>query len=220
MGQELYCGFTVRSKQKPRYWWPLLLEAMHWSSFEFTAPGLPNGRGYYYYTRLDNPMNSDFVEQSFRVVWDEISGEASKLLVSFWYTGHDPFPLDASVDCKPDTQSIEILLSLSDAYLLDLPLANMKERLTRTLDCMLSIYSLCEPETGKLYWEDKNAPLASFGHPLRAFPLSAHRLEGRKPEVIERALPNGNVLYCFDPIPVRVRGGWDFISLREWPNDP
>jgi hypothetical protein len=215
MGQELYCEFTVESKRKAVYWWPLLFEAMHWSSFDFTAPGLPKGRGYYYYTRLDNTMDSDFVEQSFRTVWDEISGETTKLLISFWYTGHDPFPLDVSIDLKPDADSVEILLSLSDAFLIDLPLEKMKERVARTLECALSIYGLCKPRTGKLYWEDTNAPWASFGHPLEDFPLSAHGLEGRKPEVIESALPDGNILYCFDPIPVRVRGGWDFISLRE-----
>src|SRR5260370_7434277 len=184
MGQELYCEFTIESKRKAVYWWPLLFEAMHWSSFDFTAPGLPKGRGYYYYTRLDNTLDNDCVEQSFRVVWDEIYRETTKMLVSFWYTGHDPFPLDASIDLKPDAESVEILLSLSDAYLIDLPLAGVKERLARTLDCVLSIYGLCEPRAGTLYWEDTNDHCPSFGNPLAPFHPSPQRLTHIHPTIL------------------------------------
>lgn len=208
MGYTLYGEFSVQSERDPSYWWPLLLEAMHWRSFSFTAPDQPEGMGYYYYVRFDDPSDTDFVQASIRAVWEEIYSGTSDILLSLWFTGKESFPLDLSIKQSKDAQDVRILLALSDAYLLDLSSEEVKQRLHLMLNCSRSLYHVCSPCVGTMYWADTNfPPLASYNTPLEK------KLWGKEVEIVERPLSDGNSMYLVRPMPVRVRGGWDFVSL-------
>ena len=214
MGHELYCEFLVNSNRKSAYWWPLIFEAMHWRSFDFSAPGEGAGTGYYYYISLSNETDTDFVKASFRTTWDAINTEASQMLISLWYADQQSFPIDVSIEEK-EIGIVKILLSLNDAYLIDLPLEQASERLKQMLNCAKSIDEICNPFIGKMYWEDVNSPWALFGDPAEVSSFMKSEQEGMKTKFIEQHQLEGRLIYLLDPVPVKVRGGWDLVSLTE-----
>ncbi|GAC1566004.1 MAG: hypothetical protein NVS3B14_05730 [Ktedonobacteraceae bacterium] len=214
MGHELYCEFLVHSNRKSVYWWPLIFEAMHWRSFDFSEPGELAGTGYYYYISLSNEADTDFVKASFRTVWNEINTETSQMLISLWYASQQSFPIDVSIEEK-EVGIVKILLSLNDAYLIDLPLEQASERLKQMLNCAKSIDEMCKPFIGKMYWEDVNRLWALFGDSTEVSPFMKSEQEGMKTKFIELRQPDGRLIYLLDPVPIKVRGGWDFVSLTE-----
>lgn len=214
MGSELFCEFRISSNQRLTYWWPLIFEAMHWESFVFTAPSEPEGVGYYYYIRQGNETDTDFVKATFRGAWDEINAETSQMLISLWHLNQEPFPIDVSIE-KKEGNTIVVLLSLNDAYLIDLPLEEARQRLKIFLSCAKHIYGMCKPCIGKLFWEDAQAPLALLGNPSEILSLIDRKPEGERTKLVEEYLSDGSVLYLLDPAPIKVRGGWDFVSLLE-----
>lgn len=212
MGHELYCEFRVNSDRDLAYWWPLIFEAMHWRSFGFTAPGELAGIGYYYYIRLGNEAETDFVKSSFRTVWDEINAEASQMLISLWYADQQSFPIDITLE-KEELGIVNILLSLNDAHLIDLPLEKASERLKQVFDCAKSIDEICQPYIGKIYWEDANSPWAFLGDSPGVLSFVSSEQERMKTRFKEKQQPDGRLIYILDPVPIKVRGGWDFVSL-------
>ncbi len=72
MADPLCYEIAISSQHSSVYWWPLIFEAMGWNAFSFSAPDLPKGKGYYYYIHIGNESDTDFVQASFRAMWDEI----------------------------------------------------------------------------------------------------------------------------------------------------
>ena len=215
MAQPLFCEFMIPSEKGPRYWWPILFEAMGWKSFHFTAPGKPDGRGSYYYVNLHNESDTDLVEASFRAAWERMYEGTSEVLVIFWLsTEEEPYSLDLSLREIIPGQLMRVNLSLEDAYLLDRSRAIIQHRLTLTLDCAKALYEACRPCTGELYWEEV-PPIGTFGKPPEKVALEAAKGWKQNLRFVKQLLPDGSPLYLLDRIPVRVRGGWDFISLLE-----
>lgn len=166
MAQPLFCDFIITTEKGPRYWWPIVFEAMSWKSFHFTAPAKPEGHGYYFYVNLQNVSDNDFVESSFRSAWDRMYEATSEVLVSFWPATDVEEQLSLAISLQEITpgQLMCIHLNLEDAYLLDLLHDEIYHRLTLTLDCAKALYEACRPCTGELYWEDI-PPIATFGKP-------------------------------------------------------
>ena len=216
MAQPLFCELIIPTEKGPRYWWPILFEAMGWKSFHFTGPGNPEGHGYYYYVNLQNVSDTDFVESSFREAWERMYEGTSEVLVSFWPPTDEEEPFSLAITLLEITpgQLMRIHLSLEDAYLLDLPRVEVHHRLTLTLDCAKALYEACRPCTGELYWEDI-PPIATFGKLPEKVSLEAAKGWKQNLRFVKQLLPDGSPLYLLDRIPVRVRGGWDFISLLE-----
>jgi len=214
MAQPLFCDFMIPSEKGPRYWWPIIFEAMGWKSFRFTAPGKPEGQGYYYYVNLQNYSDTDFVESSFRAAWERMFGETSGVRVSFWPSTDEEELFSLAVTLKEITpgQLMRVYLSLEDAYLLDLPRVEVHRRLTLTLDCAKALYEACRPCTGDLHWEEMS-PIATFGKLPDQVSLEAAKWWKQNLQFVKQLLPDGSPLYLLDRIPVRMRGGWDFISL-------
>ncbi len=216
MAQPLFCDFLIPSEKGPRYWWPIIFEAMGWKSFRFTAPGKPEGHGYYYYVNLHNYSDTDFVKSSFRAAWDRMFEETCGVRVSFWPSTDEEelFSLAVSLDEITPGQLMRVYLSLEDAYLLDLPRVEVHRRLTLTLDCAKALYEACRPCTGDLHWEEMS-PIATFGNPPDSVSLEAAKWWKQNLQFVKQLLPDGSPLYLLDRIPVQVRDGWDFISLLE-----
>lgn len=214
MGSELFCEFRISSAGRISYWWPLIFETMHWKSFTFTAPSEPEGIGYYYYIRQGNETDTDFVKTSFRTVWDEINSETSQMLISLWHLNQGNFPIDVSIEQK-ELNTIVILLSLSDAYLIDLSLEEARHRLRIFLNCAKSTYDVCRPCIGKIFWEDIQPPLALLGNPSEVLPLMENQQKGERTKFLKEYLPDGSLMFILDSIPIKVRGGWRFTSLHD-----
>jgi hypothetical protein len=186
---------------------------MGWKSFHFTAPGKPEGRGSYYYVNLHNESDTDLVEASFRAAWDRMYEGTSEVLVSFWPPSdeEEPFSLDLSLREITPGQLMRVHLSLEDAYLPDQPRV-VHHRLTLMLDCAKALYEACRPCTGELYWEDV-PPIGTFGKPPEKVALEAAKGWKQNLRFVKQLLPDESPLYLLDPLPVRIRGGWDFMSL-------
>jgi hypothetical protein len=191
-----------------------LFEAMHWNGFDFTAPEELDGTGYYYYTHIHDAANTDLVRASFRTLWDEIQAEEKLLLISLWFHGQPSFPLDLSFE-KKEGAIRTILLSLSDAYLIDLPLEQARGRLNHLLHCARSLHELCHPLGGKIYWEDATTSWAWFGHLDETITSTPGEQGGTSRKLVEETLSDGALMYLLDPVPIKVRGGWNMVSLLE-----
>ena len=109
---------------------------------------------------------------------------------------------------------MRVYLSLEDAYLLDLPRDEVHHRLTLTLDCAKALYEACRPCTGDLHWEDI-PPMQLLEKLLIRSHLKEARGWKQNLQFVKQLLPDGSPLYILDRLPVKVRDGWDFISLLE-----
>lgn len=213
MACPLFCELILEREKATPYWWPLIFEAMSWNSFQFTAPGQPEGIGYYYFIRKGNETETDFVRASFRATWDEIAADTSDMLISFWPKQEAAFALSVSVREPNANQRAGIVLSLEDAETLDLPSETVKHRISLTLACAKALYAISQPCTGTMFWEDSFGPLLSFDQPLDPAMLSPSLKQRVK--VVEEPLPDGHILSRVEPFPVLVRGGWEWFSLEE-----
>lgn len=54
---------------------------------------------------------------------------------------------------------------------------------------------------------------ASFKNPFERSARELSTIWGREMRVVEQQLSDGATLYLLDPVPVRMRQGWSFISL-------
>jgi hypothetical protein len=213
MANPLVCDFTLETEKGPTYWWPLIFEAMGWKSFRFTAPDQPEGMGYYYYTRLGNVEDTDFVCASFRATWDEICSETSTVLISFWPREPKSFAVSVSLEQDKSAGRMHLYLILEDAELIDQPLESVRHRLSLTRDCALALYEISRPSTGEISWEKIEVPWASFKKPFERSAREFSTIWGREMRVVEKPLSDGATLYLLDPVPVRMRQEWSFISL-------
>ena len=213
MANPLVCVFTLETEKGPTYWWPLIFEAMGWKSFRFTAPDQPEGMGYYYYVRLGNVQDTDFVCASFRATWDEICAETSTVLISFWPREPESFAVSVSLEQDKSAGCMHLYLILEDAELIDQPLESVRHRLSLTRDCALALYEISRPSSGEMSWEKIEVPWASFKKPFERSARELSTVWGRETRVVEQPLPDGATLYLLDPVPVRMRQGWGFISL-------
>lgn len=226
MAQPLAFELTLISDKKQNYWWPLIFAAMATASWTYTAPDLSEAQGYYYFTRFDEGgqiIHTDFVQASFRTMWDEMYAEASQILVSFWpvhtvpTNGTEPFALDVSLYQNTTEHSTILHLTLEDAYLIDMPAEVIKQRVGQLFRCAIALYDFCGPFQGELSWEDTPVPLASFDQPL-LMPGEKNNLWATYQvtfSMVQWKLIRGT-LSLLDPFPVRIRGGWMFIPLLEY----
>jgi len=215
MGRELYWKLEIASEKGPIYWWPLSFEAMRRQSFSFTAPNQAAGVGSYFYRRLGDETDADLVTDTFRRTWNEIYAETSQMLIAFWYIRQEPFPFDVSIEQQENAQTVQILLTLSDAELIDLSFERVRHRFRLLLDCVKALYEVCKPCSGELFWEGSHGLLGALNKPLETAFLQERKEGGREMRLVEQVLPDGSLLSLVNPIPLRVRGGWDFVSLVE-----
>jgi len=213
MANPLDCIFTLETEKGPTYWWPFIFEAMSWKSFRFTAPDQPDGMGYYYYVRLGYVEETNFVRASFRATWDEVCSETSTVLISFWSMEPESFAVSVSLVQDKGAGRMHLHLTLEDAELIDQPLESVKHRLSLTRDCALALYEISRPSMGEMLWEKIAAPWASFKKPFERSARELSTIWGRELQVVEQQLSDGATLYLLDPVPVRMRQGWSFISL-------
>ncbi len=224
MSHTLAFAFVLDSEKSQRYWWPLILESMGWHSFHFSAPDLPDGRGYYHYVHTGNPVEvgpASISSIPFKVVWDEIFSETGEVLISLWSTIFPDFNVDISVIPAKEDRNLQVHLYLDGTQLMGYLPQEVKERLRVVFECAKTLYQVCQPCTGKAYWEyagDASALWAFFGKTPDAasFARFRHRFQlEREPQLVIHKLPNSDHLFLFDPIPIPKKGGWDFISLLE-----
>ncbi len=213
MANPLCCVFTLETEKGPTYWWPLIFEAMGWKSFRFTAPDQPEGMGYYYYVRLGNVEDTNFVQASFRAMWDEVCSETSTVLISFWSMEPESFAVPVSLLQDKGAGRMRLHLTLEDAELIDQPLESVRHRLSLTRDCALALYEISRPSTGEMSWEKIEVPWASFKKPFERSTRELSTIWGREMRIVEQQLSDGATLYLLDPVPVRMKQGWIFISL-------
>ncbi len=220
MSHTLYCDFIVESERGAAYWWPLIFEAMHWHSFQFSAPGLPKGTSSYFYHRhmaqeAPSMADTDAAVGPFKALWDEIYLEIGSVIASFWFRD-DPFILEVLVS-PSESQELVIGLNLEGAELMSVSLEEARKRLLLMLDCAKTLYEICQPSTGEIYWlhaGEKYAPSVTFGKPLEALSYARTPLAAPQSKKIQQVLPSGGYIYLLDPVPIPRQGGeWDFVSL-------
>jgi hypothetical protein len=72
---------------------------------------------------------------------------------------------------------------------------------------------MCKPCIGKIYWEGIQAPWALLGNASEKSSSMDRKQVADRTKFVEEHLPDGSTMHLLDPAPIKVRGGWDFVSL-------
>lgn len=218
MSRDLVFDFKLETEQSPAYWWPLIFEAAGEHSFFFSAPEY-EGRGYYYYGALEDILTPSPISpslSSFKTVWDEIFLKQKEIMISFWSKQIAEFTISISVHRSPEEQGIYIRLYVEAAELTSISSEKPEEGFLLVYECAKTLFQMCQPCSGEAYWQHAGydyAPWVSFGKrpqvPSERFSLVPNTT------LMTQRLPDGNLIYLFDPIPFPEGKGWRSLSLGE-----
>jgi len=206
---------------------------MRRQSFCFYDQELAPGIGHYSVLRLNDALNdlqTEVVTKPFRALWEEVYTGAGSVEVLFWYEGSDRFNMDVALSTG---EELTLTLNLSvagvelmeEAGEMEHSKAEVKKRLNILLSCSQSLYDLCQPCTGELYWEFAGcqyAPWASFGEPPKRPSAERPPYRGRETKLVVKLMgevhgERQKYMYVLDPVPVPAAIGeeWNFLSLFE-----
>lgn len=217
MSHTLHCDFLLGSEKNQIYWWPLIVEAMHWQSFAFASPVVGNGVGHYLSFSAANPIDVQAITSIWRTLWDDINRNAETSIFSVgFYSSNEDSTIDISVVWVEEGQDMWIKMSFAGAEIMYIDESEVRARLRKMLECMKVVYEICLPQSGEVYWEYAGvsfAPWASFR--VLSMQASSDRpaLEPHDTQVFAHSLADGKKLYVVDPVPVPERGGWKLVSL-------
>lgn len=225
MSSVLTCVFSVSSKREPRYWWPLLFEAMRRIGFAFDNPMyFPDRRGKYYAWSLEGaPFEADGAV-TFRDVWNAAYSDLGVVMIEFWPQDKEFYWLEGTVR-RQNPGLTEIMLgfpaeSLPDYDEANLPVEIIKHRLHRWLDGVREVSELCTPTKADITWErwgelyrvgiiDKRRATSDSGKGELFSPIFS---QSRR---IEHTMTGHAIMTLLDPLPIPWRGGWELVSLLE-----
>ncbi len=221
MKPTLNCDFTIESQRGPLFWWPLVFEAMRQCSFSFTLPDptLNKGMGQYSSHPRGGSTTGALALRPFKALWDEIYSEQEEgLMVWFWSESGEPAHLRVAITRPSDHNAVYISVMADGVETIELSTEEMKKYLQVVLTCAHTLYELCKPCIGEIYWDDMGVQYAAWAT-LGKFPgaPSSERPEMTGPErkLIRYYMPDEQYVHVLDPVPVPRKDGWEWISLVE-----
>ena len=162
-------------------------------------------------------MDVRAVTSPLRTLWDDIYLNAeTKVFNLDFHSSNEESTIDVSLYAGEDVQNMLIRMSFAGAEIMYLEVSEVQIRLRRMLECMKTLYEVCLPQSGEIYWEYAGvsfAPWASFRQLPKQASSERPALEASNKQVIAHSLTDGKKLYIVDPVPVPERGGWKFVSL-------
>lgn len=231
MADMLNCDCLIHTARGSDYWWPLVCEVLESHHFYFVSPWL-NGKSSYTFIRdlppyTDDTQEVESVQGTLQDVSHELSTEVGGVVALFWATEDDGDALEVDVSFRLDKEKKELSIGLGipGGQIRDVPEEKARARLKHIFSCTKTLYEVCQPRSGEMYWENSTydfAPWAVIGDTSE--PLFAHNalhpaINSVNQQVIQQQLQNEKTLFFLDPPPVLRRQGehkqWEFLSLRE-----
>ncbi len=217
MSHTMYGNLTLTSSRGSTYWWPLVFEIMRWHGFVFALPQGLHGKGnYIYFHYLPGNLETEAVSDSFKGLWDEIYAERGSVTVLFRTVDpEEAFAIEIYLLKKENPSEVDLSLALEGAELMSVPLELARNRLKRVIECVKTLYVLCQPCTGEIHWYHvaDYAPWAALGKPLEPGSPEKPILRRGDERVATQTLPEGGYIHMLDPVPIPRTKGWEFISL-------